>query len=75
MELLHRLLPQLAAGCLAGAVATAGLIASNVGSLRDLMLHAEGGWIAALLLTSGFVVTFGGAALAGAIGSLGTEPD
>jgi hypothetical protein len=75
MELLHRILPQLASGCLGGVVAAAGLIGSNVGSLRDLMLHAEGGWIAALLLTSGFVVTFGGAALAGAIGALGREPD
>ena len=67
MEILRHVLPQLVAGCIGGIVASAGLIATNLGSLRDLILHSENGWIAGLLLTFGFALSFGYAALARAI--------
>jgi type IV secretory pathway VirB2 component (pilin) len=70
MEVLRYVLPHLAAGCLAGVVAAVGVVASNLGSLRDLVLTTEGGWLAFALLVFGFVVTFGSAAIGGAIMSL-----
>ena len=44
------LLSHLLVGCVGGLVATAGLIATDVGSLGELMQHSEGGWLAAALL-------------------------
>ena len=67
-------LPRLLAGCVGGIVAALGLIASNLGSLRDLMLNSPDGWLAAALLSFGFVVTFGSAAIGGAIMQLGRDP-
>jgi hypothetical protein len=75
MELLRYVLPHLAAGCIGGALAAAALVASNVGSLRDLVLHTDGGWLAAALLTFGFVLTFGSAAIGHAIMRLGADED
>ena len=49
------LLSHLVVGCVAGLVATAGLIATDVGSLGDLMQHSKDGWLAAALLAVGFV--------------------
>jgi hypothetical protein len=73
MEELRYVLPHLAAGCAGGLVAMAGVVATNVGSLRDLILHTQGGWLAGALLTFGFVATFGSAALGRAIMQLGQD--
>ncbi len=73
MELLRYVLPHLLAGCLAGLAAAGGIVATNLGSLRDLMAQSENGWLAGALLTFGFVVTFGSAAIGRAIIGLGTE--
>jgi hypothetical protein len=70
----HMLAPALA-GSLAGLVATAGLLALNVGSLRTLIAGAERGWIAVALLAAGFMITFGSAAIGAAIMSLGEDSD
>jgi len=66
-------LPPLAAGVLAGVIACAGLLAADVGGLRAMMLRDPGGWIALVLLVSGFAVTFGSAALGGAVMALGAD--
>jgi hypothetical protein len=73
MEVFLYVLPRLLAGCVGGMVAAWGLIASNLGSLRDLILNSPDGWLAAALLSFGFVVTFGSAAIGGAIMQLGSE--
>jgi hypothetical protein len=62
----------LLAGCLAGVVASVGLVATNVASLRDLVVNTQGGWIAFALLTFGLVVTFGSIAMGGAIMAIGS---
>ena len=61
------LLSHLMVGCVGGLVATAGLIATDVGSLGDLMQHSKDGWLAAALLTMGLSGTFGSAAIGCAI--------
>jgi hypothetical protein len=71
MELLRYVLPHLLAGCFAGVIAAVGVIATNLGSLRDLMMTTTGGWLAFCLLVMGFVVTFGSVAVGGAIMRLG----
>ena len=68
----HVVLPALA-GSLAGLTATAGLLALDVGSLRTLILGSNQPMIAVALLASGFVVTFGSAAIGTAIMSLTEE--
>jgi hypothetical protein len=75
VEILRYVLPHLIAGCLGGLVAAAGLVATNLGSLRDLILHGQHGWVAGLLLAFGFVLTFGYAAIAHAIGRLAREEE
>jgi type IV secretory pathway VirB2 component (pilin) len=75
MEVIRYIIPHLLAGCLAGIVASVGLVATNLGSLRDLMLHTDGGWLAFALLTFGMVVTFGSAAIGSAIMSIGSRED
>nr|WP_294525069.1 hypothetical protein [uncultured Rhodopila sp.] len=75
MEVLRYVLPHLLAGCLAGVVASIGMVATNLGSLRDLVLHTQGGWIAFALLTFGLVVTFGSLAIGGAIMTIGSRED
>jgi hypothetical protein len=68
----HMLLPALA-GALAGLAATAALLALDVGSLRTLILGSSQPVIAVGLLASGFVVTFGSAAIGTSIMSLADE--
>jgi hypothetical protein len=75
MEVLRYVLPHLMAGCLAGVVASVGMVATNIGSLRDLVMHTDGGWIAFALLTFGLVVTFGSVAIGSAIMSIGSGDD
>jgi hypothetical protein len=75
MEVVRYVLPHLLAGCLGGVVASVGLVATNLGSLRDLMLHTDGGWIAFGLLTFGLVVTFGSVAIGSAIMTIGESED
>ncbi|WP_146101960.1 hypothetical protein [Rhodopila globiformis] len=70
MEVIRYVLPHMLAGCLGGVVASVGLVMTNLGSLRDLMMHTQGGWLAFALLTFGMVVTFGSAAIGGAIMSI-----
>lgn len=71
MDVLRYVLPHLLAGCLAGLTAAAAIVATNLGSLRDLMMQSEDGWLAGLLLAFGFVVTFGSAAIGRAIMHVG----
>jgi len=61
------LLSHLVIGCVAGLVATAGLIATNVGSLGYLMQHSKDGWLAAALLAVGLCGTFGSTAIGCAV--------
>jgi hypothetical protein len=75
MELLRYVLPHVAAGSVAGVAGAAAVIATNVGSLRDLVMHADGGWMACALLMFGFALTFGSAALGHAIVMLGADED
>ncbi len=75
MEVLRHVLPHWAAGCIAGVVAAFGIVATNLGSLCDLILHADDGWLAFALLTFGLVVTFASAAIGGAIMALGRDGD
>jgi len=75
MEVLRYVLPHLLAGCLAGVVASVGMVATNLGSLRDLVLNTDGGWVAFALLTFGLVVTFGSIAIGGAIMAIGSRED
>ena len=75
MEVLLYVLPRLLAGCVGGIVAAVGVVATNMGSLRDLMLHTDGGWLAFALRTFGCVVTFGSIAIGGAIMSLEDDTD
>ncbi len=75
MEVLRYVLPHLAAGCVAGVVAAGSIVATNVGSLYDLMQHTEGGWMAGALLAFGFVVTFGSAAAGWAIIRIGQHEE
>jgi hypothetical protein len=51
------------------------MVATNIGSLRDLVMHTDGGWIAFALLTFGLVVTFGSVAIGSAIMSIGSGDD
>lgn len=73
MELVRYLMPHLLAGCLAGALASGLLLGTNLGSLRDLVTHTDGGWLAAALMTFGFMVTFGSAAIGHAIIRIGDD--
>jgi hypothetical protein len=75
MELARYLLSHCLAGCLGGVVAATLMVGTNTGSLRDLILHAEGGWLAFALLTFGFAVTFGSAAIAHGVMILGEDGD
>jgi hypothetical protein len=75
MELVRYMLSHLLAGCLAGVFAAMATVATNTGSLRDLMLRAEEGWLALALLTFGFAAIFGSAAMAHGIMTLGDEED
>jgi hypothetical protein len=68
---LRHLSLHLLAGSLGGVTAAGGIVATNVGSLRDLMECSHDGWLSGALLAFGFAVTFGGAALAWAIHLLG----
>jgi hypothetical protein len=71
MEILRYILPHLSAGCLAGVVASVGIVATNVAHLRELVVNTQGGWMAFALLTFGLVVTFGSLAMGGAIMAIG----
>jgi hypothetical protein len=70
-RLVRYLLSHLVVGCMSGLVATAGFIATDVGSLRDLMQQCKGGWLAAALLAVGLSGTFGVAAMGCAISQIG----
>jgi hypothetical protein len=67
------LMPALA-GAIAGQVAVAGLLLSNVGGLRGLVFGSEAPWMALLLLCGGFAVTFGSAAIGVAIMTMPDQP-
>ena len=66
-------LSHLIAGCLAGVVAALMLFATNIGSLRDLVLQTSGGFLALGLLTFGCVVTFGSIAVGHAVMTMGDD--
>ena len=69
--MLRPLLPDLLAGSLAGLVAAGGIVATNLGSLRDLMQQSQDGWLGGLLLGLGFVTLFSTAAAGRSISQLG----
>jgi hypothetical protein len=73
MELVRFLIPSAIAGSLSGVLASLGLIAMNVGSLRSLVLESADGWLAAALLAAGLAVTLGSAAVGAALFSLRWE--
>jgi hypothetical protein len=75
MEVLRYVLPHLAAGCLGGLAAAGGIIATNLGSLRDLIEHAQDGWLGGALLAFGFAMTFGAIAIGWAIHQIAQERD
>ena len=75
VEIFRYVVPHLIAGCLGGLVAAGGMVATNLGSLRDLILHTEGGWLAFAMLAVGMVVTFGSVAIGAAIMRLSWERD
>ncbi len=75
MDVVRHMLVHLLAGCIAGGVGAVATVATNTGSLRDLVLHTQGGWIAFALLTAGFVTTFGSVAMAHGVMSLGVDKD
>jgi hypothetical protein len=75
MDVLRFVLPHLAAGCLGGLTAAGVIIATNLGSLRDLIEHAQDGWLGGALLAFGFAVTFGAAAIGRAIDQIAQERD
>ncbi len=62
-----------AAGVLAGQVAVAGLLASDVAGLRGLILHSDAPFVPVLLLCFGFAVTFGSVAIGASIIALGED--
>jgi hypothetical protein len=61
------------AGALAGVIGAAALLAADVGGLRTLMGASPHGWVGAVLLSVGFAVTFGSAAIGAAVMALGAE--
>jgi hypothetical protein len=63
------LLLHLVAGGMGGLVMTAGLLATDVASLRELVQHSQDGWLAVALLAVGLSGTFGAAAIGCAINS------
>jgi hypothetical protein len=71
MELVRHVLVHVLAGCLAGIVGAVAVVATNLGSLRDLMLQTQGGGLAFALLVFGFMVTFGSAAVGHGIMTIG----
>ena len=73
MDLIRFMLQACLAGCLAGLVAVAGLLALDVGSLGTLVLGPAGGLVPLLLLAAGFMITFGSAAIGAAVMSLGED--
>lgn len=73
VEYLRFALPHLLTGAAAGIVCAVALVATNVASLRDLMWHTQGGWIAFLMLVAGCVITFGAIAIGGAIMALAED--
>jgi hypothetical protein len=73
MDVIRYFLPPLAAGVLAGVVAVGALLAADVGGLRALIMRDPSGWLALFLLVSGFAVTFGSAALGGAVMALAAD--
>jgi hypothetical protein len=75
MDLVHYLLPPTCAGIGGGLVAVMALLATNTAGLQDLVLHTRGGWIGLFLLTLGFSITFGSAAMGAAVMRLGIHPD
>jgi hypothetical protein len=75
MDVMRYILPHLLAGCIAGVVAASAVVATNLGSLRDLILHTDGGWLAFALLAMGFGLTFGSAAIGAAIMAIGQSED
>lgn len=75
MELVRYVIPHALAGSLAGVAGSVGMVATNLGSMRDLMWNTEGGFLAFGLLTFGMVVTFGSIAIGGAIMAIGGRED
>ncbi|HEX3575630.1 MAG TPA: hypothetical protein VHU42_13590 [Rhodopila sp.] len=61
------------AGSVGGVVGAVTLVATNTGSLRDLVWHTDGGWLAFALLILEFAFTFGSAAIGHGIISIGDK--
>jgi hypothetical protein len=75
MEVLRRVLPDLAAACLGGVVAAGAMVATDLGSLRHLMAQSQDGWLAGALLAFGFAGTFGAVAVGAAVVRMAQDPD
>ena len=75
VELVRYILPYLLAGCAGGVVTAIALVATNTGSLRNLVMQTEGGWLGFALLIFGCAVTFGSVGIGHGIMSLAEKPD
>jgi hypothetical protein len=79
MTVTRFLVQSFAAGALAGIVAVAAMLITDVGGITGMLLRDPSGLIALALLTSSFVTTFGMAALCsfllelGVTGSAGSD--
>ena len=74
-EAFRAVLPHLLAGCIGGAVGAVAMLLSNLGGLRDLVQHSDGGWLAFALLTVAMAITFGSVAIGGAVMGLAWDRD
>ena len=75
MEIVRYIILPGLAGSLAGLVAVGGLLALDVGSLGTLALGPSGGVVPVALLSAGFMITFGSAAIGGAVMAIGQQDD
>lgn len=73
MALFRYLWPEVCAGGVGGAVAAAGLIATNA-PLRGLLFGVDGGWLGIGLLVFGCIATFAPAAAGLAVMRIGRQP-
>jgi hypothetical protein len=75
MEVVRYVLPHFISGCVGGVIVAIGMVVTNIGSLGDLVLHVDGGWLGFALLTLGCALTFGSIAIGSAIMSIGRAED
>ncbi len=73
VEIVRYILMPGLAGSLAGLAAVVAMLYLDVGTLGTLVLGSDQGWMAVLLLSLGFMTTFGSAAIGAAIMAIGDQ--